>query len=113
MYYSPEVSKELPYFLICFNDTIGGFVYVGSNANNILDVIFVADTLKDEIVDLKDVNIYCFWQKNTILKFDKGDKSAKYKQIALRDNEGWKPPKKEIFAEYTVLESGQFFEVLK
>lgn len=111
MYFSPEVgTKEFSKFIVCFNDTKGGFYYFDSNMNNILDIVFMADDVRDGVDDLKDVTVYLFWCRKEILKFDKGDKSAKYKQIAIRDKDGWKKPESEIFAELTLLDSGRFFK---
>lgn len=112
MYFSSEVGpKEFSKFIVCFNDTTGDFSYINSNVNNILDIIFMTDSVKDEISDLKDITVYLFWCRKEILKSDKGDKSAKYKQIAIRDKDGWKKPESEIFAELTLLDSGRFFKV--
>ena len=114
MYFSPEVgTKEFSKFIVCFNDTKGGCWYINSNVNNILDIVFMTDRVKDEVSDLKDIAVYLFWCKKEILKFDKGDKSAKYKQIAIRDKDGWKKPESEIFAELTLLDSGRFFKVFE
>lgn len=91
MYFSPEVgTKEFSKFIVCFNDTSGACWYINS-----------------------DVTVYLFWCKKEILKFNKGDKSAKYKQVAIRDIDGWKAPKNEIFAELTLLDSGSFFKVFE
>lgn len=114
MYFSPEVgTKEFSKFMVCFNDTTGGCRYINSEANNILDIVFMTDGVRDEVDDLKDVTVYLFWCKKEILKFDKGDKSAKYKQVAIRDKDGWKKPESEIFAELTLLDSGCFFKVFE
>lgn len=110
MYFSPEVgTKEFSKFMVCFNDTKDGCCYINSNVNNILDIVFMTDRVKDVVSDLKDITVYLFWCRKEILKFDKGDKSAKYKQIAIRDKDGWKKPESEIFAELTLLDSGRFF----
>lgn len=112
MYFSPEVgTKEFSKFIVCFNDTTGGFTYIESDVNRILDIIFMTDSVRDEVYDLKDVTVYLFWCRKEILKFDKGDKRAKYKQVAIRDKDGWKKPENEIFAELTLLDSGRFFKV--
>lgn len=114
MYFSPEVgTKEFSKFIVCFNDRTGGCWYIYSEANNILDIVFMTDDVGDEVDNLKDVTVYLFWCKKEILKFDKGDKSAKYKQIAIRDKDGWKKPESEIFAELTLLDSGRFFKVFE
>ena len=114
MYFSPEVgTKEFSKFIVCFNDTTGGCWCINSEANNILDIVFMTDSVKDGVSYLKDVTVYLFWCKKEILKFNKGDKSAKYKQIAIRDKDGWKKPENEIFAELTLLDSGSFFKVFE
>lgn len=114
MWCSSEVgTKEFSNFIVCFNDTTGGCLFINSEANNILDIVFMTDGVRDVVDDLKDVTVYAFWCKKEILKFDKGDKSAKYKQVAIRDKDGWKKPKSEIFAELTLLDSGSFFKVFE
>lgn len=114
MWFSPEVgTKEFSKFIVCFNDITGRCWYIDSDVNNILDIVFMADDVKDGVDDLKDVTVYLFWCKKEILKFDKGDKSAKYKQVAKRDKDGWKKPESEIFAELTLLDSGRFFKVFE
>lgn len=114
MFFSPEVgTKEFSKFIVCFNDTAGGCYYIDSDVNNIFDIVFMADDVRNGVDDLKDVTVYVFWCKKEILKFDKGDISAKYKQIALRDKDGWKKPESEIFAELTLLDSGRFFKVFE
>lgn len=114
MYFSPEVgTKEFSKFIVCFNDTSGGCWYINSDVRNILDIVFMTDSVRDKVDDLKDVTVYLFWCKKEILKFNKGDKSAKYKQVAIRDIDGWKAPKNEIFAELTLLDSGSFFKVFE
>ena len=114
MYFSPEVgTKEFSTFIVCFNDTAGGCWYIDSDVRNILDIVFMTDSFKDKVNDLKDITVYLFWCKKEILKFDKGDKSAEYKQIAIRDKDGWKKPESEIFAELTLLDSGRFFKVFE
>lgn len=114
MFFSPEVgTKEFSKFIVCFNDTTGGFTYIESDVYHILDIIFMTDSVKDAFSDLKDITVYVFWCRKEILKFDKGDKSAKYKQIAIRDKDGWKKPESEIFAELTLLDSGRFFKVFE
>lgn len=112
MYFSPEVgTKEFSKFIVCFNDTTGGFTYIESDVNRILDIIFMTDSVRDGVDDLQDITVYLFWCRKEILKFDKGDKRAKYKQVAIRDKDGWKKPENEIFAELTLLDSGRFFKV--
>lgn len=61
MYFSPEVgTKEFSKFMVCFNDTKGGCWYINSNVNNILDIVFMTDSVKDGVSDLQDITVYLF-----------------------------------------------------
>lgn len=64
MYFSPEVgTKEFSKFMVCFNDIKGGCWYINSNVNNILDIVFMTDSVKDAVSDLKDITVYLLVQE--------------------------------------------------